>query len=523
MDLSQGLPVWVEIHVDDEVLEEDPGRWPEAQALVMAIAQVAEAQGARLSFRFRTLFARLSEGSGTLPSLVDRGHEVGAHAHGKGLAEVMTALRAAGVTPTVAAPGLVQAGREGRESLLRQAASHGIQFVTDHGPERAWAYDGLMPRVEGGVVVAGPTVRPFDWGLMEPNGARHLLDTVAMDQLAHRERQAQSLHARYFGLTLHEHDLALPATLSPSPEALGLLGQYLSERVQISSAIERPAAPAQGAEARPISDRRLRFARAIHMATARGKRVLPKREGRTREVPMDAAFELDVDDRRITAIRHGPAQPKAAVLVSQAGHTGGCSTELGPFGLGLRDLTGRDLAVYLYDRAGTGRSTAEGPLTPGNRAHIRDWQAMLTLAREEGVAVIALSHSAGGIPVLAAAVHGDRPDAWIDVEGPADRWSLVPPGGNELSGVDPWRDSAWAMREPARMLHRLDRPYLRLQATHDHVHGALTEHAVRMVAAAQAAGLAVPPLQLLEGHLHTHPLAVMDGIQWAIEAAGPVR
>jgi hypothetical protein len=521
MDLTEGLSVWVEIHVDDEILSRDPSRFDEARALVMAIAQVAEAQGARLSFRFRTPFARCAAGTDTLSNLVSRGHEVGAHAHGKGLAEAIVAIKAAGLSPTVATPGLVQAGPAGRASLLRQAASHGIELVTDHGPERAWAYDGLMPRVESGVVVAGPTVRPFDWGLMDTDGTRHSLDAAVIDQLAHRERQAQQQGAAYFGVALHEHDLAKPDSLSPDPEPLGLLGQYLSERVQVSSAIDRPAAPQRGIPSRPISDRRVRFARAIHMATARGKRVLEKRGGRLREVPLDSAFELDVDDRRITVIRHGPPVPRAVVMVSHSGRTGGCSAELGPFGLGLRDVVGREIAVYLFDRAGTGQSPAEGPLTPGNRAHMRDWQAVLALAREEGVQVIALSFSAGGIPVLASALRGDRPDAWIDAEGPADRWSLLPPQGNELSSIDPWRDSAWALKEPVRMVPRLGCPYVRLQGTIDHIHGPLTEHARRMVGAAQAAGLQVPPLQLLDGHLHAHPAAVLAAIEWAIEAGGP--
>jgi len=520
MDLSGSQPVWVELHVDDEILADDPSRWPEARALVMAIAQVAEAQRARLSLRIRTPFARSAQGTDTLAALVSRGHEVGVHAHGKGLAAAITAVRAAGVTPTVAAPGLVQVGPSGRGSLLRQAASHGIQLVTDHGPQRAWAYDGLMPRLEDGVVVAGPTVRPFDWGLMERDGTRHRLTAAAIDQLRRREQQAFEQGAAYFGVAIHEHDLALEGTLSPDPDALGLLGEYLDARVKVSGTIDRPAPACEAVPPKPISDHRVRFARAIHMATAKARRALPERRGRGAAVPLDQAFELEVDERKITAIRHGSGEPRAVVLVSHSGTTGGCSMELGPFGLGLRDLVGRELAVYLYDRAGTGTSQASGPLTPGNRAHTRDWQAMLALAREEGVPVVALSWSAGGIPVLQAAVHGERPDAWVDAEGPAERWSLVPPRGNELSEEDPWRDGAWALKEPARMIHRLAVPYARLQGTEDHVHGEMTEHALRMIGAAQAADLKVLRYAPLVGHLHGHPAAVLTAIEWAIEASG---
>jgi hypothetical protein len=518
------LPVFVEVHVDDEILGAQPDLWEESHALVMAIAQVAEIRAAKISFRFRTPFAEGAQGSDALRRLGDRGHEVGAHAHGEGIGKVVRALRVAGVVPVVATPGLVQAGRAGRGTVLKQCASMGITRVTDHGVERAWAYEGLAPRLEHGITVISPTVRPFDWGLMDKDGTRHPLSAAAIDQLRLRERQAQEQGAAYFGFAIHEHDLTRPGTLRLDGEALALLSEYLDERVVRSADIPGPAPPPTGLPPQPVSDRRLRFARAIHMATDKARKTLPKRSPRKGpSVPANGAFALPVDDRSIVALRKGSPKARAVLVVSHGGRTGGCSAELSPFGLGLNDILANGWAVYLFDRAGTGASPAAGPLTPGNPAHTADYTAVLRVARDEEVPVVALSWSAGGIPVLRAALRGDRPDAWVDAEGPADRWSLIPPGGNELSARDPWRDGSWAMLEPARMIRRLERPYARLQATRDHVHGDMVIHADRMVAAASRAGLPIHTTPPLEGHIHGHPAAVIAAIDWAIAEASRPR
>jgi len=345
-----------------------------------------------------------------------------------------------------------------------------------------------------------------------------------MDQLRRREQQARDQGAAYFGLALHEHDLVHPGTLTASTEALRLLAEYLDQRVIRSADIPGPAPRPSSMPARPISDRRLRFARAINMATDKARRTLPSsNRHRQLRVPINGSFQVPVEDRSIVAIRRGPQNPTAVVLVSHSGRNGGCSTELSPFGLGLKDATSRGWAVYLFDRSGTGASPACGPLTPGNPTHTADFTAMLQLAQEEQVPTVALSWSAGGIPVLRAAWHGDRPDAWVDVEGPVDRWSLVPPGGNELSEWDPWRDATWAMLEPIRMIPRLQRPYARLQATLDHMHGEMTTHAERIVSAAEKAGLPVHTTPHLDGHIHGHPAAVLSALEWAIAQASSTR
>ena len=56
--MNAGPPVWVELHVDDELLDADNQRWPEARALIESVANIAEQQGARLCFRFRETFSR---------------------------------------------------------------------------------------------------------------------------------------------------------------------------------------------------------------------------------------------------------------------------------------------------------------------------------------------------------------------------------------------------------------------------------------------------------------------------------
>jgi hypothetical protein len=142
---------------------------------------------------------------------------------------------------------------------------------------------------------------------------------------------------------------------------------------------------------------------------------------------------------------------------------------------------------------------------------------MLAHVRRAGLPVVALSWSAGVLPVLRAATEGERPDALVDGEGPADRWSMVPPRGPkaiEMGRRDPWNDQTWTNLEPARLLASLSRPYARLQAEQDHLHGPMSLHAERMWAAAEAADLQVWPPSLLTGHLHGHPSEVLEALNW---------
>ncbi|MFT4975323.1 MAG: hypothetical protein ACI8S6_001210 [Myxococcota bacterium] len=526
---SSSLLVWLEVHFDDEVLSADPRQWPQARALLRRLARVAEDTGARLSLRFRHTFARHAADSDLLPELARRGHEIGAHAHGRRLSAAIEALQACGLSPTVAAPGLVQAGLGGRALLLRQAAAQGITLVTDHSAQRAWAYEGLLPRTEQGVQVAAPTVRPFDWGLMTIDGTRHGLTAESITMLRQREAQAVALGAAWFGLTLHEHDLCAPGTLTLRPSALDALASYLDGRVVTSrKATSTGAPPPLAVAARPPSDRRIQLSRAVFAVTHRAHRALSRAPRPRIPLRQPRPDRIAVGGRELAVARHGPQHPRAILVLCHAGREGGRRLGLRPFGVSLSELTGRGWAVWLYDRSGTGDSPPgpaptgwrrAHPLAPGNPAHTRDWTAVLAAARQESAPLVALSWSSGVVPVLRAAAAGERPDALVDAEAPADRWSLVPPRPSELAALDPWDETVWVGLEPQVLLAALQRPYARLQAEQDHVHGRMHHHSERMVAVAEASGQPTRPPALLAGRLHAHPDHTVRVLEWAAEAA----
>jgi hypothetical protein len=525
--ISPPLPVWVEIHVDDEIVARDPSRWVDSGDLLDAIASLAEGSGARLCFRIREPFARASRDSGLLPSLATRGHEIGVHAHGRGLAAAVTALRGCGVAPVVAVPGLVQAGPGGRSALLRQVASLGLGVVTDHGAEPAWAYDGLAPRTEHGVRVIAPTVRPFDWHLMDRDGTRHGVTERAVSRLRELEATAAAHGAAWFGLALHEHDLCPPHDLRPLDSAMAALGSYLDERVVPAlSVLDEPPADRRTAWI-PMPDARVRAGKALHRVKRRLPAPwVPRRPSLRRPARRGRAVRIEVDGRSLSAEHHRADRASAAVLMSHAGAEGGRTLALRPLGLDPRALAAEGLSLWLYDRSGTGHSPAGsgGGLAPGNPDHVRDWRAVLARAREEGLPVIALTWSGGIVPVLAAAArHGDRPDALVDAEGPVDRWSLVPPLEFEgaqaapMRARDPWDEARWADVEAIHLIGALAAPYARLQGDPDHVHGSMTLHAERLVAAAADACLRVRDLHALSRPLGAHPGETLDALRWAVE------
>lgn len=511
--------MWIEIHVDDEIVERHPERWSETRDLLDRVAGRAEERGARICFRFREASARAARGDGFLPSLAARGHEIGVHSHGRRLPEAVEALRATGIEPRVAVPGLVQAGRSGRAPLLRQVASLGIGVVTDHGAQRAWAYDGLLPRREEGLLVMAPTVRPFDWGLMDRDGTRHGLGAPQIAALRSLEASAAAHGAAWFGAALHEHDLCLAGTLDPDPAAVDTLASYLDGRVIPALEVPGIHGAVPPAARRPLGDRSVRMGRLTAGLTRRVRGARPgvwARRGSVR--PGGKRHDLSVGGRRVVARRYGPEHPKAVCVLSHAGARGGQRTALEPFGLELVDLLLRGWAVWLYDRAGTGDSppATDPSLAPGNPAHDADWRAVLDLARADGVPRVAVTWSGGLVPVLRAAAAGNRPDALVDAEGPVDRWSLVPPAGNELSDRDPWDEDAWDGLEACALVSALGVPYARLQAEDDHVHGRMTHHALRLHEAAGRAGLATRPLRLCEGALADHGMELVEALQWCL-------
>ena len=509
--------------MDDEIVAPQPQRWKETRDLLDAVAQVAEERGARLCFRFREAFCSASQASGFLPDLEARGHEVGVHAHGRYLARTFRAVEACGIDPRVAVPGLVQAGHTGRPVMLRQAASLGISLVTDHGGEPAWAYDGLSFREEHGVLVMAPTVRPFDWGLMEKDGTRHGVTHESVARLRQLEATASDHGAEWFGFALHEHDLCTPGSLELRQDALEALAEYLDERVVPTLGV--PGELQEGNRSRiPLGDHRVRASRLARRAMERIPR--PRRPQRGSPPRGGVRVEIAVGDRGIIAQRFAPARPVATLVVSHAGDAGGRRLALQPFGLRIRELMSDGWRIWLYDRSGTGDSPP-GPLpglTPGNPDHLADWKAVLGRARADGGPVLALTWSGGIVPVLAAARDGDRPDALLDGEGPVDRWSLVPPAsmpgstGDELRTLDPWRDEDWDGLEAIRLIEHLKCPYVRLQGNPDHLHGSMMLHAERIVAAASRAGVAVGDPVTTEGPLHQHPSEVLAALTRVLEA-----
>jgi len=509
--------------VDDEIVAAHPHRWKDARALLDTVAQTAEQHGARLCFRFREAFCNASRSSGFLPDLEARGHEVGVHAHGRYLARAVRAVQACGIEPKVAVPGLVQGGRTGRPVLLRQAASLGISLVTDHGAEPAWAYDGLAFREEHGVQVMAPTVRPFDWGLMDRDGTRHGVTPEAIERLRYLELAAASQAAMWFGFALHEHDLCDANSLRPLPAAIDALASYMDERVV--PALSVPEGIREGSRSRiPLGDQRVRASRLARRAMERIPR--PRRPQRRSPPRGGVKVEIAVDGRGIVAQRFAPARPIATLLVSHAGALGGRRMALQPFGLRIRELMSDGWRIWLYDRSGTGDSPP-GPtpgLAPGNPDHLADYRAVLARARAEGGPIVALTWSGGIVPVLAAAAQGDRPDAVVDGEGPADRWSLVPPieapdsVGDEMRALDPWSDADWRGLESVSLIADLKCPYVRLQGNPDHLHGPMTLHADRVFEAARRAGAVTRDPFRTDGPIHQHPGDVLEALAWVLGA-----
>jgi hypothetical protein len=362
---------------------------------------------------------------------------------------------------------------------------------------------------------------------METDGTRHRLRTGNIDRLRTLEATAAAQGAAWFGLALHEHDLCQPGTLTPDTQAIQALASYLDHRVVPSMSVPLALPAPERLSRPPPSDRHIKAVRAVGLVgrhVSKVRRMLP---GRPHRRP-PAGERITIRERHIVAERLGATAPQALCVISHAGREGGRRLRFRPFGPLMPLLAEADWGVWLYDRAGTGESPSPRrlpgwrgahPLAPGHPAHTRDWKVVLERARQEGVPVIALSWSAGVVPVLRAAAAGARPDALVDGEGPADRWSIVPPGGNELAALDPWNEADWEGWEPRALMGSLGVPYARLQAERDHIHDRELHHARRLHAAAAAAGAPTRPLDVLPGRLHASPQAVLAALQWALSTA----
>jgi len=522
--------VIAEIHVDDLALEAG-ANWQDARRLVATIAELANGAGARLSFRFRRAFSEEAARFGALGPLAEleaAGHEVGTHAHGRGLRDAQRAVSACGVANRAATPGMVQAGdRVGR--IWQQSASLGFAWITDHPPHKVWAYGGILPWRPGprfrpdepplGPVMIETSADPFAWGLLRRSGRQVVHEhRLGSEQFGILEDLFDTHHPTlpptatpYFSFALHEHNLCAAGSLQPRPQALDALDAFLrAHRVVPSGELVDTLTEPPLIHAIP-EHRGLSFARRVRMATRPARRKL---RGRSTLGP--GPFSVPSGPRRLHAVWLGPTEPRGVLLLSHAGLQGGTRSLLRPFGLDPAALTARGLAVVAYDRSGTGRSPATLALTPGGAVHVRDFRAILRAVRarlDAGVALGVLSFSSAIIPVLRC---GEPFDFLLDGEAPADRWSLRPPRGADapkdpaLAALDMNSDEAWRGREPAQLLADLGCPYHRLQAELDHVHGRMSTHAQIMLEAARAAGLprvranGAETLRLLPGRLHAH-------------------
>ena len=352
--------------------------------------------------------------------LIRAGHELGVHAHGKGFIRAVEAIKACGVEPQIAVPGLVQAGPNGRAALLKQVRSLGFTLVTDHGIRPAWAYEGFATREENGLIVMAPTVRPTDWGLISHQGQRMGFRRQMAARLRRLEQRAFEQGAEYFGVAFHEHDLCAPGSLKPTSEAIEGLRDYLDARIRPSAECLKSNAPIPVRDAKPLSDRRTFLVRKVNsvMGMGRGQvemlthRARKSRRLRIRRPDLGPNMEwVEVDNRAIVLQMSGSVQPRAICLMSHAGLNGGIRQGMAPFGLGERDLAREGWALWTYDRSGTGRSPSspDPDLSPGNPAHLADWLAVLARARLVGIPVVALSWSSEIVPVLKGISEGFAP------------------------------------------------------------------------------------------------------------------
>lgn len=517
------LPLFLEIHVDDDVLHTNSAAWPDAAALLDTLARRAEAEGAALCFRIREDFAK-GDRSGFLRGLRARGHEIGWHAHGTRLAQAVAALAAAGVDDAarVGAPGLVQVelgadrtrvGRAVRRwrarRLLESAWALGLRVLTDRRAIREFGWQGRVPWVvhlgDGRRLVSlDVTADPFAWGVLRRGPdrvyhARGTLDWDALDALVGRRAAEPPVGGDYFGAAAHEHNFCALGSLRPLPPALDALSRWLSTRgpqlARSAPLAERPVDP--GAP-QP---------RALVSVPARAwvKRA-------TQRPPRGTEHPVEVDGR-VVRTTWFPAPRARGIVVAVHGGVGGIEQRLGFIGQRDRALADRGWTLVVFDRTeGVAR-------TPGNPVHVADTAAVLDAALAEArahrVPLRVLTWSGGLVPAVLSGLVGV--DRLVDVEGPVDRYSLVPPAlpGHELTRAEVFDDDAWRGREALpglRAYTAAGGTYVRAQGRPDHVHGDARLHADAAVASAEAGRAGSARLLRLPGPVQAHGGLVLDAL-----------
>ncbi len=515
----EALPLYVEVHVDDEVLSREPGVWSEAAALLDALGKRAEDAGGALCFRIREDFAR-GDRSGFLVGLQARGHEIGWHAHGARLDHAVRALRATGVAAPalVGAPGLVQVElrrglpggrlshrvnswlqRASARRLLETAWGLGLRVLTDRRQIREFGWQGKLPwgiDLGGGreILSLDVTADPFAWGVLRRtpdrvHHARGTLDWDALEDLVVR-RERESEPRGYFGLALHEHNFCARGSLRALPTALDAFSRWVDRR----GPALRPAASLTEGAIRPMAkpDRpTLRLPR---------RRPGPTRSG------LSTAQErlIPVAGRSVKSLWLPAANPRG-IVVAVHGGAGGCTQRLGFLGLPDDALAREGWTLVVFDRTeGVAR-------TPGNPVHVADTAAVLDAALAEARArrlpLHVLTWSGGLVPAVHSGLVGVA--RLVDVEGPVDRYSLVPPGkpDHELTRAEVFDEAAWQGRESLAGISRFTASggdYVRVQGRPDHVHGEVDLHALAAIQAANGGRAGSASLIAVAGPVGRH-------------------
>lgn len=473
-----------------------------------------------LCFRIREHFARgdaslenRTNCGGFLRALQQRGHEIGWHAHGTGLARTVAALRATGVREPalVGAPGLVQTELHGgirsavrAKWVLEQAYLLGMRVLTDRWAHRAFGWQGRVPwTLELGagrqILSLDVSADPFAWGVLRhaggaeaqaapPKHAHGDLDWHALDALINRRDAEDLLLGSYFSATVHEHNFCAPNSLVALPDAMDAFSRWLERRGQrLRRATElgapdgrqRGVAPNIGGS-RAAPSPMLSRVRALVTA-------LPKRSvaAETRNIPVNGPPLRTLRSLWFNGAQSSPTSALKGIVVAVHGGAGGCKQRLSFLGLAEDALTKNGWALVVFDR------TPDVPRTPGNPIHVADTAAMIEAARlaAQGLPVHVLTWSAGLVPTVLSGLHGVA--RLIDVEGPVDRYSLVPPGQrrHELTGAEIFEDAPWQGREAVDGIAAFTRAggdYVRVQGSPDHVHGDVDHHAIVAIRAANA-------------------------------------
>jgi hypothetical protein len=385
--------------------------------------------------------------------------------------------------------------------------------LTDRWAHRAFGWQGRVPwTLDLGVgrqlLSLDVTADPFAWGVLRREGGAEIvqhahgtLDWRALDTLIDRRDAEDPLPGSYFSATVHEHNFCAPNSLIALPHAIDDFSRWLERRGErLRRAVDRAEAQATETDTRATTRRGLPSQR-IHRALRRKKVQVETRH-------------ILVDGRAVRSQWFGASlssRPLKGIVVAVHGGAGGCEQRLGFLGLAEDALSALGWMLVVFDR------TPGVPRTPGDPIHVADTNAVIEAARQaaQGLPLRVLTWSAGLVPAVHTSMRGVA--RLIDVEGPVDRYSLVPPGdrGHELTRAEVFDDAPWKGREALHGVAAFTRAggdYVRVQGTPDHVHGNVDLHAIVAMRAASAGRAGSATLLALPGPVHAFGDRVLRAI-----------